>query len=84
MKRVSGFQIPDAVPTEASTAPAIVKPSAGKGRAWLQVAYFYVFQFFFAKSITFLEIKILSTLPKGGCAGGFGVCCLFHASCGQV
>ena len=34
MKRVSGFQIPGAAPTEASTAPAIVKPSAGKGRAW--------------------------------------------------
>ena len=33
-ERVSGSQIPGAVLTEASTALAIVKQSAGKGRAW--------------------------------------------------
>ena len=84
MKRVSGSQIPGAAPTEALTAPAIVKQSAGKGRVWWQVSYFLCLPSPLDKSIIFVEIKKLPTLPKGGCAGGFGVCCLFHASCGQV
>lgn len=29
------------------------------------------------------ECRKRQGLVAGGCAGGFGVCCLFHASCGQ-
>ena len=76
MKRVSGSQTPGAAPTEASTAPAIVKQSAGKGRAWWQVSYFLCLPRPFDKSIIFVEIKNCQLYPKVAVPGVSG-CAVF-------
>ena len=76
MKIVPGSPIPDAVPTEASTALAIVKPSAGKGRAWWQVSYFLSLPSPLDKSIIFVEIKNCQLYPKVAVPGVSG-CAVF-------